>query len=80
MLFAYQIVKGYFPTAAAAYAPGCVYGSVTNDDLAKGIVRVLDMLLVLFVFGHGKSPFLNDGKRAAAHSLAVDWLGWVCYF
>lgn len=66
MLFVYEIIKRDFPVAAAAYAPGCVYGSVTNDNLAKGIVRVLDMLLVLFVFGYGKSPFLNDGKRAAA--------------
>ena len=49
MLFAYQIVKGYFPTAAAAYAPGCVYGSVANDNPAKGIVRVSDMLLIFFV-------------------------------
>ena len=58
MLFAYQIVKGYFPTAAAAYAPGCVYGGVANDNPAKGIVRVSDMLLVFFNLGHGKSPFL----------------------
>jgi hypothetical protein len=22
-----------------------------------------DMLLILFVFGHGKSPFLNNGRE-----------------
>lgn len=46
MFFVYQIVKGNFPTAAAAYAPGCVYGSVTNDNLTKGIVRILDLLFI----------------------------------
>ena len=39
-----------------------------------------DMFLIGFLFGHGNSPFLRLWERAAAHSLAVDWLGWVCYF
>ena len=68
MFFVYQIVKGNFPTAAAAYAPCCVYGSMENDNPAKSIVRVSDMLLVFFKFGHGKSPFLNNG-RGRQHSL-----------
>ena len=49
--------------AAAAYASGCVYGSMPNDGLAKNIVCMPDMLLILFVFGHGKSPFLNNGRE-----------------
>ena len=62
VLFIYQIFKRDFPPAAASYAPCCVYGSVANDDFAKGIMRVPDMLLILFVFGHGKSPFLDSGR------------------
>ena len=38
------------------------HDSVANDDFAKGIMRVPDMLLMLFVFGHGKSPFLDSGR------------------
>ena len=34
------IFKRDFPLAAAAYAPGCVYGSVANNGLAKGIVCI----------------------------------------
>lgn len=30
---------------------------ISGDDLTKGIVGIPDMLLILFVFGHGKSPF-----------------------
>jgi hypothetical protein len=56
VFFFYQIFKRDFPLAAAAYAPGCVYGSVANNGLAKGIVCMPDMFLILFVFGHGKSP------------------------
>ena len=56
------IFKRDFPLAAAAYASGCVYGSMPNDGLAKNIVCMPDMLLILFVFGHGKSPFLNNGR------------------
>ena len=62
VFFFYQIFKRDFPFAAAAYAPGCVYGSMANDGLAKNIVCMLDMFLILFVFGHGKSPFLNNGR------------------
>ena len=47
---------------AVSHAPGCVYGSVANNSLAKGIVCMPDMFLILFVFGHGKSPFLNNGR------------------
>ena len=61
-VFFYQIFKRDFPLAAAPYAPGCVYGSVANNSLAKGIVCMPDMFLILFVFGHGKSPFLNNGR------------------
>ena len=56
VFFFYQIFKRDFPLAAAPYAPGCVYGSVANNSLAKGIVCMPDMFLILFVFGHGKSP------------------------
>ncbi|WP_445156381.1 hypothetical protein [Faecalibacterium wellingii] len=38
VFFFYQIFKRDFPLAAAPYAPGCVYGSVANNSLAKGIV------------------------------------------
>lgn len=62
VFFFYQIFKRDFPLAAAPYAPGCVYGSVANNSLAKGIVCMPDMFLILFVFGHGKSPFLNNGR------------------
>ena len=55
VFFFYQIFKRAL--AAAPYAPGCVYGSVANNSLAKGIVCMPDMFLILFVFGHGKSPF-----------------------
>ena len=61
-VFFYQIFKRDFPLVAAPYAPGCVYGSVANNSLAKGIVCMPDMFLILFVFGHGKSPFLNNGR------------------
>lgn len=57
MLFVHEVVKGDFPAATASYTSCCVYGSVANDNLTKGIVGVPDMLLILFVFGHGKSPF-----------------------
>ena len=40
MFFFYQIFKRDFPLAAAPYAPGCVYGSVANNSLAKGIVCI----------------------------------------
>ena len=43
-------------------ALGCVYGSVAKDSHAKGVVCMPDMLLIFFVFGHGKSPFLNNGR------------------
>ncbi len=62
VFFFYQIFKRDFPLSAAPYAPGCVYGSVANNSLAKGIVCMPDMFLILFVFGHGKSPFLNNGR------------------
>ena len=74
MFFVYQIVKGNFPAAAAAYAPGCVYGSMANDNPAKGIVRVSDMLLIFFVFSHGKAPFLNNGRGRQHSLLSPSWL------
>jgi len=62
VLFRYQVFRPDFPLAAAAYVSGGVYGSVANDSLSKGIVCMPDMLLIFFVFWHGKSPFLNNGR------------------
>ena len=33
-----------------------------SNGLAKGIVCTLDMLVILFVFRHRKSPILNNGS------------------
>jgi len=68
ILLVHQIVKGDFPLPAFMYPPGCVYGCVANDNPAKSVVSVLDMLFVFFKLGHGKSPFLNDVK-GRQHSL-----------
>ena len=51
------IFKRDFPLAAAAYAPGCVYGSVSNNGLAKGIVCIC---VIMFAFN-----FVGDGLRDA---------------
>ena len=56
MLFVHEVVKGDFLASAASYTPCCVYGSVANNNHTKGIVSVPDMLLIFFVFGHGKYP------------------------
>ena len=53
-----QIFKGDFPDPPCPQHTGGVYGGVTYDNLAKGIVRVLDMLFVGFKIGHGISLFL----------------------
>lgn len=39
MPFVYRIIKWDFPLTAAAYAPGCAYGGVMNDNLTTGTVR-----------------------------------------
>jgi len=54
-----KIFEGDFPTPFRPQYTGCVYGGVANDNLAKGVVCVLDMLFVGFKIGHGISPFLN---------------------
>ena len=41
----HQIVKGNFPFPPPAQIQNFIYGSVTNDNLAKGIECVLDMHL-----------------------------------
>ena len=74
MLFVHEVVKGDFLASAASYTPCCVYGSMPNDGLAKNIVCMPDMLLILFVFGHGKSPFLNNGRERQHFVLSPSWL------
>ena len=51
------------------------------------IMGIADMFLIGFIFGHGKSLLITHQQGQAglstagvAHSLAVDWFGWVCYF
>ncbi len=44
--FIHQIVKGNFPFPPPAQLQNLVYGCVTNDNLAIGIMRVPDMLLI----------------------------------
>ena len=48
---------------------------------------IANMFLIGLLFGHGKSLLITHQQGqtglstvGAAHSLAVDWLGWVCYF
>ena len=48
---------------------------------------IADMFLIGSIFGHGKSLLITHQQGQAglstagvAHSLAVDWFGWVCYF
>ena len=54
----HQIVKGNFPFPSPAQLQNCIYGSVPNDNLAKGVKGVLDMHFVGFIFGRGNFPFL----------------------
>ena len=56
-------------------------------EQCKGIMGIADMFLIGFIFGHGKSLLITHQQgqaglstAGAAHSLAVDWLGWLCYF
>src|SRR5699024_2037037 len=51
-LLIHQIVKGNFPFPPPAQLQNIIYGSVTNDNLAKGVKGVLDMHFVCFMFGH----------------------------
>lgn len=44
---------------------------ISGDDLTKGIVGIPDMLLILFVFGHVKSPFLNNGRGRQYFKLSL---------
>ena len=67
-LLIHQIVKGNFPFPPPAQLQNRIYGSVTNDNLAKGIECVLDMHFVGFIFGHGNSPSLNN-NAGRQHSL-----------
>ena len=52
------IVNRDFPFPPPAQLQNYIYGSVTNDNLAKGVKGVLDMHFVGFIFGHGNSPSL----------------------
>jgi hypothetical protein len=41
---------------------------MANNNPAIGIMGIADMFLIGFLFGHGKSPFLQLWERAAAFS------------
>ena len=61
-LLIHQIVKGNFPFPPPAQLQNLVYGCVTNDNLAIGIMRVPDMLLI---FGSVKY-FSQNGLQGLA--------------
>lgn len=48
-----------------------LYG-LADNDFAKSMKGVFDMLFIFFRTGHGKSPFLKG-------LCMVDWLDWLCY-
>lgn len=60
VLIKYKGGKGDFPPPPRCQHTGCVNGRMVNNNPAKSIMCVLDMLLIFFKFGHGKSPFLNN--------------------
>lgn len=79
--------KGDFPFPPCHQHTGSVKGRMANNNPAIGIMGIADMFLIGFIFGHGKSLLITHQQGQAglstagvAHSLAVDWFGWVCYF
>ena len=66
-LLIHQVVKGNFPFPPPAQLQNFIYGSVTNNNLAKGIKCVLDMHFVGVLFGHGNS--LSDNSAGRQHFL-----------
>ena len=64
-LLIHQVFKGDFPFPAVTQSHGCVDCRMANDNTAKGVVGMLNVLLI-FQLGHGNSPLSKIMRKGGS--------------